>query len=721
MNTPNDLKDTFFLECEDLLEEMAGGLRYLEPGDDNADTINSIFRAVHSIKGGAGAFKLTLLVEFAHGFETLLDELRDGNLQVTEELLSLMHRAGDHLADMVIVERDEDAQDEELTEQLKVEIKEHLPETDTAADEEAVASFVPTTLSLGPLPDLPAPVVGPDIYEIAFTPTTALYTGGNEPSLLMRELAELGEITVTLNTEKLPPFADMEVTESYLSWLIEIETEQSESEIRQIFEFVESTAQIEITKKEQAVTAAPLAPEAPAPLPPVASLEEGLAATSAVQPEPAQSNPVADKKDETQKAAPARAAARKQPRPTIRVDLERVDRLINIVGELIIHQAMLTQAVEEAELSSGSDISTALDELKQLSRDIQESVMAIRAQPVKPLFERMYRIVREAKDAAKKNVRLVTEGEMTEVDKTVVEKLADPLTHMVRNAVDHGLEDTETRVANGKPEQGTVTLSAGHRSGRVLISISDDGGGINREKVFAIAAEKGLIEPDADLSEGEIDNLLFLPGFSTATEVSSLSGRGVGMDVVKSAITSLGGRVNITSVPGKGTTFSISLPLTLAVLDGMVVDVANQQMVFPITTIIETLRPPKDDIKALGPDNHVVSIRGNYLPIIDVGQVLGFREPVEDISSGVALLIETEEETRAALLVDNIHDQRQVVIKSLQENYGEVPGVAAATVFGDGRVALIVDPSDLIEEAAKLASPMMNDAIEKEVQYANPI
>ena len=459
---------------------------------------------------------------------------------------------------------------------------------------------------------------------------------------------------------------------------------------------------------DNSAVAAPVAPPSPTRAPAPAQA-------------PASQGPGDPKKPPPASAAPSPSAASRQPRATIRVDLERVDRLINIVGELIIHQAMLTQAIDQAGLVSGTEVSTALDELKQLSRDIQESVMAIRAQPVKPLFERMYRIVREASEAAKKSARMVTEGEMTEVDKTVVEKLADPLTHMVRNAVDHGLESSQARIAAGKPEQGVVTLSAGHRSGRVMITVRDDGAGINRARVLEKAIEKGLVAGDAELSDAEIDNLLFLPGFSTVDEVSSLSGRGVGMDVVKSAIQGLGGRVAITSVPGRGTTFSISLPLTLAVLDGMVVDVAGQQMVVPITTIVETLRPPKSDIKALGPDNYVVAIRGSYLPIIDVGHVLGFREPMEDPSEGVALLVETEDQERAAFLVDDIQDQRQVVIKSLHENYGQVPGVAAATVFGDGKVALIIDPGDLIEEVGGAPAPQASAIPDAEVSHEQQI
>uniref|UniRef100_UPI003F6F955F chemotaxis protein CheA n=1 Tax=Thioclava electrotropha TaxID=1549850 RepID=UPI003F6F955F len=285
----------------------------------------------------------------------------------------------------------------------------------------------------------------------------------------------------------------------------------------------------------------------------------------------------------------------------MRVDIERIDRLVNLVGELVINQAMLAQSVAEAGLPPNSAVNTGLEAFMMLTRDIQDSVMMIRAQPVKPLFQRMARIVREASSAIGKDVRLKTEGETTEVDKTVIERLADPLTHMIRNAVDHGLESPDMREAIGKPREGIVTLSAHHRSGRVVIEVSDDGGGIDRKKVFEKAIEKGLVTPDAQLSDNEIDNLLFLPGFSTADQVSALSGRGVGMDVVKSSIQSLGGRISITSEPGKGSCFSISLPLTLAVLDGMVVNVAGETLVVPLSSILETATLTSEDIRALGP------------------------------------------------------------------------------------------------------------------------
>jgi len=326
--------------------------------------------------------------------------------------------------------------------------------------------------------------------------------------------------------------------------------------------------------------------------------------------------------------------------------------------------------------------------------------MAIRAQPIKALFQRMSRIVREVRDATGKNVKLMTEGEATEVDKTVIERLADPLTHMIRNAVDHGLETAEERVAAGKSAEGIVSLTAAHRSGRVIITVSDDGAGINRPRVRQIAVDKGLIADDAQLTDNEIDNLLFMPGFSTATEVSNLSGRGVGMDVVKRAIQSVGGKVSITSQPGQGSTFSISLPLTLAVLDGMVTNVAGQTLVVPLTAIVETLKPTESDIHDIGEGGRVISIRGEFIPLIDVAQLMGYRSEQTDLDSAVVLSIESDEHVRIALVVDDIQDQRQVVIKSLEENYGQVAGVAAATILGDGRIALIADVDDVIRRAA---------------------
>ncbi|WP_313532813.1 chemotaxis protein CheA, partial [Shinella sp.] len=405
-------------------------------------------------------------------------------------------------------------------------------------------------------------------------------------------------------------------------------------------------------------------------------------------------NRAADNKAASAAASAASAAQASQAAAagqTIRVDLDRVDRLINLVGELVINQAMLSQSVVENDANGTSSINMGLEELQQLTREIQDSVMAIRAQPVKPVFQRMARTVREIADITGKSVRLITEGENTEVDKTVIDKLAEPLTHMIRNAVDHGLEMPEKREALGKNPEGTVRLTAKHRSGRIVIELADDGAGINREKVRQKAIDNDLIAADANLSDEEIDNLIFHAGFSTADKVSDLSGRGVGMDVVKRSIQALGGRISISSKPGQGSVFTMSLPLTLAVLDGMVVTVAGQTLVVPLTAIVETLQPEASAIHSFGASQRLISIRNSFCPLVDVGRILNFRATQANPIEGVALLVESEGGGQRALMVDAIQGQRQVVIKSLEANYTHVPGIAAATILGDGRVALILD------------------------------
>jgi two-component system chemotaxis sensor kinase CheA len=401
-------------------------------------------------------------------------------------------------------------------------------------------------------------------------------------------------------------------------------------------------------------------------------------------------------------ATPTEPASNAQA--TIRVDPERIDRLIDLVGELVINQAMLAQRMTESGLASSSNVVMALDELEQLTREIQDGVMAIRAQPVKAVFQRMPRLVREVAAMTKKNVRLLTDGEATEVDKTVIERLGEPITHMIRNAIDHGLETPEERVAAGKPAEGTVRLVALHRGGRIVIEVHDDGRGINRKRVLSLAQEKDLVPQDAILTDDEIDNLIFMPGFSTASTVSNISGRGVGMDVVRRSVQALGGRISISSRPGEGSTFTLSLPLTLAVLDGMVVDVAGQTLVVPLTAIIESLRPKPEDIKPLGPQGAVLAVRETFVPLIDIALSLGFRTERQSPADGVVLLIEGEDGARAALVADTIQGQRQVVIKSLETNYRPVEGIAAATILGDGRVALIVDVDAIVAMRRRDAS-----------------
>lgn len=716
MDAMDQIRETFFQECEELMEVLEDGLNLMESGEHEAETVNAIFRAVHSIKGGAGAFGLDSLVSFAHTFETTLDEVRSDRLEVSSELMRVFLRSADQLRDLISDAQagteSDNSHASELIEELRAMAG--IEEEHNAEDFEFDA--IPLDLDLG-LPELETENT---FWQIKFTPKADMYARGNDCVLLVRALMDLGSANVRAEFSEEVSWRDFDPAEPKLNWIVTLPSDVEEDAIKEVFEFVEDDCEVSIS--EESDTPAPSAGEDDWVLNSVeeASPEQQvepkpeIESEPAAMPEPANTNAVAvepppsttEEKEAPKAAAPAAQIKEKSapaksaaPRATIRVDLDRVDRLINLIGELVINQSMLAQGFEDAGFTHVPALADGLDEFKQLTRDIQEGVMAIRAQPVKPLFQRMSRIVREASDATGKNVKLVIEGEYTEVDKTIIERLSDPLTHMIRNAVDHGLEKPEVRAEGGKPEEGIVRLAAMHRSGRVLIEVGDDGAGVNRKKVRQIAEEKGLVSPTAELTDSDIDNLLFMPGFSTAKEVSNLSGRGVGMDVVKRSIESLGGRISIASTPRKGTTLSISLPLTLAVMDGMVVRIGNELMVVPIADIAESLRPTEVNISTIATGQKALLVRGEFVPLISVGEVLGVHGELKNPHEGVVLLTETEDGSRHALLIDAIIDQRQVVIKGLEENYGHVPGIAAATILGDGRIALILDIAAVVRSA----------------------
>ena len=769
----NEIKEIFFQECEEQLAELETGLLALNDGDTDPETVNAVFRAVHSIKGGAGAFGLDDLVSFAHVFETTLDCLRSNKLDASQELLKCMLKSADVLADLTAAARDggavEAARSAALVAELEAFANGTAPGLSAAPAAPVAAAPQPVPVAAAPAPaddsgfqpipfsfddfgDEPDPAPAAEdqtsdlpVFTVRFKPRSDLYAKGNEAVLLLRDLAKLGEMKVHCEHGDLPPIDQLDPEGAYFSWIIEVRTAASEADIRSVFEFAEWDCQLDVSAGAskldiKAAAGDETLPMAPVPFDlslldeaPVEAPDEAKAAPAVAEAAPAEieaetakplavvadapaligeigspdlplaARAIADN-DRSQNATVAAVPAAPQ---TIRVDLDRVDRLINLVGELVINQAMLAQSVVENETGGSSAINLGLEELQQLTREIQDSVMAIRAQPVKPVFQRMSRIVREIADMTGKTVRLVTEGENTEVDKTVIDKLAEPLTHMIRNAVDHGLETPEKRIAGGKNPEGVLRLTAKHRSGRIVIEIADDGAGINRDRVRKKAIENGLITADQNLSDEEIDNLIFHPGFSTADKVSDISGRGVGMDVVKRSIQSLGGRITISSKPGQGSIFTMSLPLTLAVLDGMVVTVANQTLVVPLTAIVETLQPEKEHIHSFGSQQRLIAIRETFCPLIDVGHILNYREEPANPIEGVALLVESEGGGQRALMVDAIQGQRQVVIKSLEANYTSVRGIAAATILGDGRVALILDVDAVV--AASRGQPLRQD------------
>ncbi len=741
----DELRMTFFQECEDLLEQLAEGLRVLraENGSPDVETLHSVFRAVHSIKGGAGAFGLKELVAFAHVFETVLDHLRSGKIVLSETLLALLLRAGDFLNDLVGCARDGVPCDAERMNLLLGDLDEVAEKVGRTAEKEAeMPEFVPVTLDLSAIPlgegdrddganesalppdDATGVSSDPTRFEIDFAPLGTMYGTGNEPAPLVRSLRRLGAVTVTADLSAVRPLETFDPTEPQLVWRLVLETEARRDEIEAVFEFVEDLARIDIR-----ATVEPTRRTSGRSVPPSSGCGADTTASSRdaalLRPSPKSRSSVGDLSSganpkivgstattvPTPGSAATSSAVGASP-STIRVNLDRVDRLINLVGELVIMEARLSQVIAKAGLAADSDVASGLEGIKQLASEVQESVMAIRAQPLKPVFQRMHRIVREAAEATGKIVTLETVGESTEVDKTVIERLVDPLTHMIRNAVDHGIEQPDIRVAAGKPREGKITLSAAHRSGRVVIEVADDGGGIDRAKVKAAAERKGLVQPGTAMTPNEIDNLLFLPGFSSKEEVSALSGRGVGLDVVRREIQGLGGRVAIDSIPGRGTTFIITLPLTLAVLQGMLVSIRGETLVLPLSAVVETLHATNATRYSVGRRARLVANRGELLPIIDLAEVFGLSGPLCDDGRGVLIVVECDGGRRAALEVDHIEDQRQVVIKSIEENYGHVFGISAATILGNGRIALIIDPDEIISSAtAGIRYPALAEAV----------
>ena len=678
MASSTDLRAIFFEEAEELLTALDEGLRALAQGRTDGEVINAVFRAVHSIKGGAAAFALHDLVAYAHSFESLLDELRTGARLPQPDCIATLVEAADHLADLVTCERSGTPLDPDQIRHALDQLKAFGEGGPSQVRIELAFDPVPLApFEALPLADMPTAIAGYRL-QIRFCPHADAFRAGHDPALILRDLAALGSMDSALDLSALPSPEAFDPTRSYLCWTISLRTDRSEAEIRSIFDFIAFHADLDL-HPDPAETASPPRSTAPAALP-------------AAPPPPRQ---VAPEVTRDPGASPQK--------PTLRVDVERVDRLVNVAGELVIHNAMLTDAINRHPATDPHELARSLDQLRQLSRMIQDSAMAIRAQPLKPLFDRMHRILREATSIAGKKARLEIVGEATEVDRTIIERLADPLTHMVRNAVDHGIESPDRRRAAGKPETGTVRIEAQHRSGRILIVISDDGGGIDRARVQQIAIDRGLIPPSADLGPADIDALLFLPGFSTAKTVSSLSGRGVGMDVVRSAILALGGRIGITSTPGEGTALRISLPLTLAVMDGMVVRAGGQPLVIPVSSIVETLSLDGAALHSLGDGGRLVELRGQCLPILGVATALGLTDAPVRPQDQVIIIVEREDKSRLALIVDEIDDQRQIVIKSLDENYGHIPGIAAATVLGDGAVALIIDPAELVQVRASRA------------------
>lgn len=641
---------TFFEESREGLDAMEAGLLALESGQQDPEIINSVFRAAHSIKGGAGTFGFDAIAALTHVLETLLDELRAGKRALEPAAVDAMLSSVDVLRALL-----------------------REAEHGQPADPQAVAAVkarLEAVLS-GQAPSAAAPVAAkvddtPEAWQIGFVPAPSLFMSGNDPLRIIRELEHLGSLQVAARLDRLPGFDQLDPLEAHLAWDLGLVGKVPRSKIEDTFAWVVDDCELDIRP------AAPpsLATSAPAAAAPAAAVAAAPAAPAAA-------------------AAPA---ATSEAETSIRVAVEKVDALINLVGELVITQAMLKQVSHALDPVHAEQLFAGLDLLERNTRDLQEAVIGVRMLPVDAVFRRFPRLVRDLSSRLGKHVRLRTIGEGTELDKGLIEKIADPLVHLVRNSIDHGLEMPDVRRDAGKDETGTITLAASHQGGHIVIEVSDDGRGLNRDKILAKALERGLAVPD-NPTDAQVWDLIFQPGFSTADAVTDLSGRGVGMDVVRRNIQALGGEVQLESRAGNGTRVLIRLPLTLAILDGMTVAVAGETVILPLAYVLEALQPQPEDVRSMAGEGRVLRVRGEYLPILSLSEYYGFGRRTNDDS--LVVVVEGDGQ-KIALEVDELVGQQQVVVKNIENNYRRISGVSGATILGDGRVALIVDIGGLV-------------------------
>lgn len=663
--------EVFFEESFEGLDTMEAELLNLVPGEEDLETINTIFRAAHSIKGGSGTFGFSSVSDFTHVLETLLDQIRQGERTLTTEHVNLLLKAVDCLRSLLAGLQAEQEPDLTEADTLRAQFEEVLGINSTTQE-----SNIQTSDSQS----------DSDTYQIDFKPHHHLFKTGNEPLIMISELEQLGELDTTVFYDEVPEITNLSSDECFLHWRFFLNTSHGESAIKEVFEWVEDDADITIELCGGLFT-----DELPAP-------END---SSTVAQEPLIQEPVPKQAEQAKPIKPTSANTNKKsttPESTsIRVGIDKVDSLINMVGELVITQAMLNQLSEQdITPATITALQEGLAQLAHNTRDLQENVMRIRMLPINFVFSRFPRLVRDIAQKLNKQVELKLIGEQTELDKTVMEKISDPMVHLVRNSLDHGLETVEKRLQAGKDPVGTVTLNAFHQGGNIVIEIMDDGQGLNTKKIQEKAIANGLISADNHLSNEEINELIFMPGFSTMDEVSDLSGRGVGMDVVKRNIQSLNGSVEVTSAPGVGSTFTIRLPLTLAILDGQLVKVAQHTYIIPLISIVESLQIDIAKVSRVGKNLDVLRLRDEYIPILRLYDIFNHNNAIESLDKTLLVVVETDNQ-KVGLLVDDLLSQQQVVIKSLEANYQKVDGISGATILGDGRVSLIVDISGLIK------------------------
>ncbi len=676
----------FFEECFEGLEAMESGLLSLDIGDIDSEVINTIFRAAHSIKGGSGTFGFTVVAEYTHIMETLLDEMRDGRRQVTKPAVDVLLGSVDCLREMLTSIQNEEDVNMESAAQHQAALEMEL--NGTAGGGEHTAAPVhaaPIVVVVEAEPEEEVVVDEEQGWKIAFCPYLSLLKTGNDPVRLFRELSGLGELTTNVNIQDVPPFAELDPEECNISWELKLVSDATEAAVREIFSWVEEDCALEL-----APLAKPKKIKKPKPAAAPAPVVETAAPVVATESAPV----VAAKKAAPTESDPSKNAPKASS--SIRVDTDKIDTLINMVGEVVITQSMLGLIGENFTMDKVGQLKRGLAQLERHTRDLQQSVMNIRMLPISFVFSRFPRLVHDISTQLHKKITLKLVGENTEVDKAVVELINDPLVHLIRNSLDHGIEMPAERVAAGKPEMGTIELKAYHRGGHIVIEIVDDGRGMDKAKLLAKAIEKGLVEESTIMSDKQILELIFMPGFSTAEKLTDISGRGVGMDVVRRNIQSLGGNIDIISELGKGSTIAIHLPLTLAILDGQSVAVGDETYIVPLVSIIESINITEKMLNKVAGKGETFKLRNEYLPIIRMREIFNVKSGNATKSNEGVIVVVEGQGALCGFLVDELLGQQQVVIKSLEANYRRVEGVSGATILGDGSVALILDVPGLV-------------------------
>lgn len=666
----------FFEESFEGLEVMETGLLNLDLGAADLETVNDIFRAAHSIKGGGGTFGFSHISDFTHVLETLLDEMRSSMRLVTQESVAVLLQSVDCLREMLSATKDGRDYDAPAAELVQQQLQAVLVGGDAA----------PTVVGEALVASTASMVEG---WNIEFSPHPSMMCGGNDPLRLIRELAALGALEVTANLDALPDLKDLDPEQCHLSWRLVLSAPVGEAEVMDVFSWVDDECDLVVT---------PLASADPdTATPPVIE-----AVPAAVERRDVSERRNTERRESKSSAKSSRAATTPKDGGSIHVNTDKVDVLINLVGELVITQSMLSQFGEGEDHIDREKLKEGLAQLERHTRELQENVMQIRMLPISFSFNRFPRLVHDLSQKLNKKIELKLSGENTEVDKTVLEKIGDPLVHLVRNSLDHGIETPAARVAAGKPETASLQLTAGHKGGNIFIEVIDDGAGLNTERILDKAIEQGIVSEDDSLSEEKIHNLIFQPGFSTASEVSDVSGRGVGMDVVRRNITDVGGNVSVKSQTGKGSTVTIRLPLTLAILDGQLVRVGNDRFIVPLVSIIESVQIDPQSVEGIAGRTELYKLRNEYIPIIRLRDVCGLDTGGTNLPDGLLVVVETEGKW-VGLFVDDLLGQQQVVIKSLETNFKQLPGIAGATILGDGKVALILDIGGLVEIQEQLS------------------